>query len=448
MRSNTALVSTSHCRRSFSSEPIDDGSSSNSLSADRTNMDSLLFNPTEEHAQLRSMIRSFVQDKVEPQANLYNERESFNKDLFRELAGLGVMGLTVPEEYGGVGMEESHAATAVAIVHEELSYSDPAFCLSYLAHSLLLTHNLSMNGNHEQLQRFLPGCCTAETIGGMAMSEPGAGTDVLGMQMTATPKTTSSGGPSEWILNGTKMWITNGTLGDGQNTGDLFLVYAKTGPSRSDLTLFLVEKDMVGFRLGQAIRNKLGMRASPTAELVLDQVVVPASHVVGSVHGATACMMRNLEIERLGLAAMAIGIARRALDEMKAYAAQRQAFGKSLYQFGQVQQFLAESYAKYMAGKTFLYATARSLDLQGNDSKKKAAFSLNAEGTKLYGAQMAKDVADAAIQVLGGNGYVGEYTVERLWRDAKLLEIGGGTNQSHHKNMARALHQCADDKLD
>ncbi|KAL7581444.1 hypothetical protein ACA910_022023 [Epithemia clementina (nom. ined.)] len=428
-------------------------------------MYSLLFNPAEEHRQLRSTIRSFVQDHVEPQANDFNARECFNIDLFRKLADLGVMGLTVPEEYGGVGLSDDSnnnvsAATAVAIVHEELSYSDPAFCLSYLAHSLLLTHNLSMNGNHEQKLQFLPACCTAETIGGMAMSEPGAGTDVLGMQTTATQQQQQQQGSGDWILNGTKMWITNGTL-DGQTTGDLFLVYAKTGPARTDITLFLVEKNQPGFRLGQAIRNKLGMRASSTAELVLDHVVVPNSHVVGHVHGATACMMRNLEIERLALAAMGIGIARRALDEMKSYAAQRSAFGaSSLYGFGQVQQFLAESYTKYMAGKTYLYATARVLDLQGgghnnanqnknaNSSSQKNAFSLDAEGTKLYSAQMAKEVADAAIQVLGGNGYVGEYTVERLWRDAKLLEIGGGTNQSHHKNMARAMQQRAQEKLD
>jgi len=395
-----------------------------------TSMNDLLFNPTPEHAALRSVLQDFVADRVEPQAIAYNEREEFNIDLFGELAGLGVVGLTVPEQYGGSGLGD---ATAVAILHEELSYSDPAFCLSYLAHSLLLTHNLAINGNDAQRQKYLPACSTAELIGGMAMSEPNAGTDVLGMQTTATPDNEQH--PTQWTLQGTKLWITNGTL-DGQTTGGLFLVYAKTGPQRTDVTLFLVEKDTPGFSLGQQIKQKLGMRASPTAELVLDNVVVPHANVVGPVNGATLCMMRNLEIERLGLAAMAIGIARRCLDDMKAYAGDRAAFGqRNLYRFGQVQQLLAESYANYRAGKAYVYGTARALDLHSTGN------TLDADGVKLYSATMAKQVADAAIQVLGGNGYVGEYNVERLWRDAKLLEIGGGTNQSHHKNMARDLEK-------
>lgn len=338
---------------------------------------------------------------------------------------------------GGAGLID---ATAVCILHEELSYSDPAFCLSYLAHSLLLTHNLSVNGSHEQKLHYLPNCSTGVTIGGMAMSEPAAGTDVLGMQTTATPDNPEN--PQWWTISGTKMWITNGTLDGGTTTGDLFLVYAKTGPARSDVTLFLVEKDTPGFTVGQQIKQKLGMRASPTAELVFDKVVVPAANVVGQVNGATLCMMRNLEIERLGLAAMAVGIARRCVDEMKGYASERRAFGKSLYKFGQVQQLLAESYANYMAGKTYVYATANVLDLNSVGN------TLNADGTKLYCATMAKTVADNAIQTMGGYGYVGEYNVERLWRDAKLLEIGGGTNQSHHKNMARDLEKMDGQLLD
>ena len=299
------------------------------------------------------------------------------------------------------------------------------------------------------------------------MSEPNAGTDVLGLQTKATQDESGN-----WVLNGTKMWITvrgsegertacheirgplqnadspclanvcliiclplaqqNGTL-NGTDTGDVFLIYSRTGPGRTDVTQFIVEKNMPGFTLGQQIKDKLGMRASMTAELVLDHVVVPPENVVGQVNQATLCMMRNLEVERIGLAAMAVGIARRCLDEMKLYASERKAFGKDLYAFGQVQRHLAESYAEYMAGRTYLYAVANGLDLTtyGNG--------LDADGTKLYCANMAKNVADRAIQVMGGNGYVGEYKVERFWRDAKLLEIGGGTNESHHKNMARDL---------
>jgi isovaleryl-CoA dehydrogenase len=269
-----------------------------------------------------------------------------------------------------------------------------------------------------------------------------------------------------FCLNGTKMWITNGTLGNGNlngpadapyELGDLFLVYARTGPQRSDITQFVVEKGMPGFSLGSPIKDKLGMRASMTAELVFDNVLLDTeTHVVGQVHQATLCMMRNLEMERLALAAMAVGIARRCIDEMKHYALHRTGlFGQSnLYAFGQVQQMIAESYAHYMAGKSYVYALAQAIDVQTKQQQQQQAGSgggththisngLDADATKLYCAQMAKTVADHAIQVLGGNGYVAEYKVERLWRDAKLLEIGGGTSQSHHKNMSRDLRKMA-----
>jgi isovaleryl-CoA dehydrogenase len=195
---------------------------------------------------------------------------------------------------------------------------------------------------------------------------------------------------------------------------------------------------MQGFTLGQQIKDKLGMRASPTAELVFDNVLVPHANLVGEINGGSLCMMRNLEIERVALAAMAIGIARRCVDEMVHYSMQRTAFGKEIRHFGQIQKAIAESYAEYMAGKSYLYTVANSLDLQSTGN------GLDADGVKLYSASMAKNVADRAIQVMGGYGYVGEYNVERLWRDAKLLEIGGGTNESHHKNMVRDLCKMGD----
>lgn len=389
------------------------------------------FNPTETHAQLRSMLRDFVENEVEPQAMEHDRNESFNLPLLKQLGDLGLLGLTVEEEYGGSGLD----ASAVALVHEELSYSDPGFCLAYLAHSLLLVNNLSVNGSPEQKERFLPSIVTGEHLGGMGMSEPNAGTDVLGM----TTKAIQNEGKTEWQLTGRKMWITNGTLDDGKTTGDLFLVYGRTGPNRSDITSFLVEKDMPGFSVGQKINDKLGMRASPTAELVFDSVPIPEENIVGEVNGATLCMMRNLEIERLGLAAMALGIARRCINVMTNYAAnERQAFGKPIAEFGQIQSAIATSYAEYMAGRSYVYALARNLDLNSYGN------GLDADGTKLYCAQMAKNVADRSIQVLGGYGYVGEYNVERLWRDSKLLEIGGGTNESHHKNMMRDLKTMPD----
>jgi isovaleryl-CoA dehydrogenase len=365
--------------------------------------------------------------QVEPQALEYNRSEKFNLPLLRQLGDLGLLGLTVEEEYGGTGLD----ASAVVLAHEELSYSDPAFCLSYLAHSLLLVNNLSTNASPEQKKRFLPDAVAGTIIGGMGMSEPNAGTDVLGM----TTKATFDGRTKMWHLTGQKMWITNGTLDGGATTGDLFLVYARTGPDRSDITSFVVEKGMDGFVVGQQIHDKLGMRASPTAELVFDNVAVPDENVIGQINGATLCMMRNLEIERLGLAAMALGIARRCINVMKDYANDRKAFGKSLFEFGQIQSAISTSYAEYMAGRCYVYALANQLDLKSYGN------GLDADGTKLYCASMAKTVADRAIQVLGGYGYVGEYSVERLWRDAKLLEIGGGTNESHHKNMARDLRR-------
>lgn len=384
------------------------------------------FNPTDEHVQLRAMLRSFVEREVEPQALAYNRTETFNQPLFQKLGSeLGVLDLTVSSEFEGGNMD----ASAVVLVHEELSYADPAFCLSYLAHSVLLVNNLYVNGSATQKKMFLPRCSDGSVIGGMGMSEPEAGTDVLGMKTKAAYDADSD----TWLLNGTKLWITNGTL-NGTDTGDLFLIYARTGPNRRDLTSFIVEKGMDGFSVGQQIKDKCGMRASPTAELVLKDVRVPAkTHVVGEVNGATLCMMRNLEIERVALAAMAIGIARRSIDEMITYSKDRKAFGSSIIEFGQIQKAISESYAEYMAGKSYLYAVANGLDLFSDGN------SLDADGVKLYCAQMAKNVADRAIQVMGGYGYVGEYGVERLWRDAKLLEIGGGTNESHHKNMIRDM---------
>ena len=383
-----------------------------------------IFSPTPEHQALREMVRAFAEAEVGPQALEHNRAERFNRGLFAQLGELGLLGITVPEEYGGAGMD----ASAVAIAMEELSAQDPAFTLSYLAHATLFANNLAINGSHEQKARWLPAACDGSAVGGMCMSEPNAGTDVLGM---ATRATRAADGAS-WTLTGTKMWITNGTL-DGETTGDCFLVYAKTGERRQDVSMFVVEKGQRGFALGQKIEDKCGMRASMTAELVFDEVVVPDAARVGEVDGASLCMMRNLELERVALAAMSLGIARRSVEAMNAYAAERAAFGRKLHEFGQVQAHIAQSYAEYMAGRSYVYHVARHLDLGsvGNG--------LDADGVKLFCGAMGKNVADRAVQVLGGYGYVGDYAVERLWRDAKLLEIGGGTNEAHHKNMVRDL---------
>ena len=316
---------------------------------------------------------------------------------------------------------------------EELSASDPAFCLSYLAHSMLFVNNLNQNANEDIKRRILPDVCSGARIGGMCMSEPGHGTDVMNMSTTAE----LSADGNHYILNGSKMWITNGTV-NGEGTGDVFLVYARTAPvgtKSGTLTSFLVEKDMPGFTLGSKITDKCGMRASSTAELSFSDVKVPKENIIGTLGGATLCMMRNLEIERIVLAAMSLGIARRSIEVMSNYAQERQAFGKKIGDFGQIQKAISESYCEYMAGRTYVYNVARHLDLASYGN------GLDADGVKLYCAPMAKNVADRAMQVLGGNGYMGQYQVERLWRDAKLLEIGGGTNEAHHKNMCRDIKQ-------
>jgi len=416
-------VATARATRAFAGRPAPVRAPLGRARAASSAFQESIFSPTEEHQALREMVRSFTEAEVEPQALKFNREERMNLPLFRKLGELGLLGVTVPEAYGGSGMD----ATAAVIVHEELSASDPAFCLAYLAHSMLFVNNLAQNGSEAQKRRLLPGVCDGSRVGGMCMSEPGAGTDVLGMSTTARKQADGS-----YVLNGAKMWITNGTL-DGETTGDCYLVYARTGEKARDLSLFLVEKGTPGFSLGQKIQDKCGMRASMTAELVFQDCPVPAENLVGQEGGATMCMMRNLEIERVVLAAMGLGIARRSVEEMNKYAKERKAFGHSLNHYGQMQRFIGESYAEYMAGRSYVYQTARHLDLSsvGNG--------LDADGVKLFCAGMSKNVADRAMQVMGGYGYTGEYNVERLWRDAKLLEIGGGTNEAHHKNMVRDL---------
>jgi len=384
-----------------------------------------LYNPTEEHQMLRETVRAFVRAKVEPQALEHDRHERFNLPLFRALGEMGLLGITVDEAFGGSGMD----ALAAVVVHEELSWSDPGFCLAYLAHAMLCVNNFAVNANDDQRRRVLPKLCSGEWVGAMGMSEPGAGTDVLGMKSTAVKK------GDHYVLNGRKMWITNGTIDDQKTPCDVVLVYARTGGDdrRPALSTFLVEKGMPGFSVGQKIMDKNGMRASNTAELVFEDVQVPVSNRVGNEGESIVHMMRNLELERLTLAAMSLGIARRSIDVMTRYASERRAFGEPLSSFGQIQRHIGESYAEFMACRAYVYDTARRLNL------KKAGGRLDSDGVKLVSSTMGKNVADRAMQVLGGYGYVGEYVVERLWRDAKLLEIGGGTNEAHQKNITRDL---------
>jgi isovaleryl-CoA dehydrogenase len=383
-----------------------------------------LFNPTPEHTLLRQTVRDFTRTEVEPQALEYDKQERFNFPLFRKLGDLGLLGITVAAEHGGAGMD----ALAAVIVHEELSASDPGFCLAYLAHSMLFVNNFYRNASAEQRERYLPKVISGEWVGGMCMTEPGAGTDVLGMKTQAVRHGDS------YHINGRKIFITNGAIDD-RTLGNIFLVYARTD---NGISSFLVERGFPGFSLGQRLHGKTGMRASMTAELVFEDCVVPVGNRLGEEGESTIHMMRNLEIERVTIAAMSTGMAARCVEIMTKYASERMAYGQPINQFGQIQRYIADSYAQYMAARTYLYHTASRMSLD------KPGQRIDSDGVKLVATTMAKVVADNAMQVLGGYGYFNEYIVERLWRDAKLLEIGGGTLEAHQKNITKDLTRRMD----
>jgi isovaleryl-CoA dehydrogenase len=382
-----------------------------------------IFAPTPEHVMLRQSVRKFVEEKIEPDAMERDAKEFFDLNLFRTLGDLGLLGLTAPEEFGGSGMD----ATAAVIVHEELACADPGFCLAYLAHSMLCVNNIAQNCNDEQKQKYLPKLCKGEWIGAMAMSEPQVGTDVLGMKCRAIK---SSDG---YLINGRKMWITNGSKDSHNNPADVLFLYAKTGEQKNAISSFIVEAGQNGYSVGQNLKGKLGMRASNTAEIVLEDCKLSLNHLVGKEGDSLLHMMRNLEIERLALAAISLGIAQRCLMIMTSYANERTAFDQPLIKFGQIQKHIAESYAKYQACRSYIYNVAYNHDLAEAHNR------IDSDAAKLLVSTMAKEIADSAIQVLGGYGYMAEYIVERLWRDAKLLEIGGGTIEAHQKNIANDL---------
>ena len=369
---------------------------------------------SDEHELLRQTVRQFVQSRVEPQAMEHDQSAKLNTGLLAALGELGLIGATVPEADGGAGLD----ATASVIIHDELAYSDPGFTLGYLAHALLFVNNFYWAANPAQRKRYLPAALAGTVIGGMGMTEPAVGTDVLGMQTTARKD------GDDYILNGRKTFITNGP------EGGVFLVYAKLADR---ITTFVVERGFAGFSTGPKIA-KLGMRASSMSELIFEDCRVPAENVLGREGGGITNMMRNLEIERIGLAAMSLGMARRCLDAMVGYAVERRSFGKPLADHGQVQRYIGESYAKVEAMRALVYNVAATV---GPSSRSR----LGTDAAKLFAATAAKEVADAAVQVLGGYGYCTEFRVEQFLRDTKLIEIGGGTLEAHQKNITRDLTQ-------
>jgi isovaleryl-CoA dehydrogenase len=376
-----------------------------------------LENPTEEHAMLRTMVRDFTRGAVEPQAEEHDRTGALNVALFRKLGELGLLGVTIPAEHGGAGMD----ALGAVIVHHELSKSDPGFCLAYLAHSMLFVNNFFWASNDAQKEKYLAKVVSGEHIGAMGMTEPSSGTDVLGM------KTFARKDGDRFILKGRKALITNAP------EADVFIVYARVDDR---VTTFVVERSFPGFSTDGPTK-KMGMRASTMGELIFDDCVVPEENVLGQLGGGVRNMMRNLEIERITLAAMSLGIADRCMDIMTRYAAERHSFGKSIAEHGQIQRYIGESYAKTEAARALIYSVARRV---GPNERNR----LGTDAAKLFAAPVGKEVADNAMQVLGGWGYCDEYKVERFLRDAKLIEIGGGTLESHQKNITKELmHRTA-----
>jgi isovaleryl-CoA dehydrogenase len=371
-----------------------------------------LENPSEEHRMLRQMVRDLVREVVEPQAEEHDRAAKLNRGLLRRCGELGLLGVTIPAESGGAGMD----AVGATIVHHELAKSDPGFTLAYLAHSMLFVNNFYYAGNDEQRARYLPRVLTGEWVGAMGMTEPTTGTDVLGMKTTARRE------GDGFVLRGRKALITNAP------DADVFVIYALVD---GKITSFLVERTFPGFSTDDKT-PKMGMRASTMSEIQLDDCFVPEANVLGSVGSGTRNMMRNLEIERLTLAAMSLGIADRCMEIMTRYAAERRSFGKSIAEHGQIQRYIGESYAKTEAARALIYTVARAV---GPGTRNR----LGTDAAKLFAAPVGKEVADNAMQVLGGWGYCSEYKVERFLRDAKLLEIGGGTLESHQKNITKEL---------
>jgi isovaleryl-CoA dehydrogenase len=362
----------------------------------------------ESELQLRSLtetVRGFAARELAPHAEELDREERLAPGIFKKLGELGLLGITAPEDYGGVGL----GARAMVAVMEELSYAEPGTCLSYLAHSLLFVHNLAQNGSPAQLQKYLVPAIDGGSVGGMAMTEPGAGSDAVSMQTRAVKR------GDVYVLNGSKMFITNGPI------GDVFLVYARTGENRKDLSTFIVERGFSGFSVGRKL-SKMGMRSSPTSELVFRDCLVPAENLVGAEGETISHMMKNLDIERVGLAAMSLGIARACFDHALKYATERSQFRSPILSFQSVSDKIANMYVNYRAARALVYEAAGVID-EGRRANQEAA------AAKIFASEMGTKAGLDAIQILGGYGYIREFPVERFMRDAKLLEIGGGTSE-------------------
>ena len=367
--------------------------------------------------EMREMISRFVADKITPRAADIDEKNDFPNELWPMLGAQGLLGITVPEEYGGAGL--GYVAHIVAM--EEISRGSASVGLSYGAHSNLCINQITINGTKEQKQRYLPKLISGENIGALAMSEPGAGSDVVSMKLRADKK------GDQYILNGNKMWITNGP------DADTLVVYAKTDPAKGSrgITAFLVEKTFKGFSTAQKL-DKLGMRGSNTCELVFQDCEVPAENILGAENGGVGVLMSGLDYERAVLSGGPLGIMQNAMDVALEYVHDREQFGKPIGEFQLVQGKIADMYTTMNACKAYVYAVGAACD-RGQTTRQDAA------GCILYAAEKATQVALDAIQLLGGNGYINEYPTGRLLRDAKLYEIGAGTSEIRRMLIGREL---------
>jgi isovaleryl-CoA dehydrogenase len=375
------------------------------------------FGLTESARMIREATGRFADEQIMPLAAEIDAHDRFPRELWEPMGALGLHGITVEEKWGGLGLGYLDHVIAV----EEVSRASGAVGLSYGAHSNLCVNQIRRWGSDEQRARYLPKLISGEHVGSLAMSEVGAGSDVVAMKLRADAV------PGGFRLNGTKFWITNGTY------ADTLVVYAKTNPEAGSrgITAFLIEKGMAGFSIGQKI-DKMGLRGSPTAELVFDDCFVPEEQVMGPLHGGVGVLMSGLDYERVVLAGMQIGLIQACLDVVIPYVRERKQFGKPIGSFQLMQAKVADMYVALQSARAYVYAVARACDA-GNTTR------FDAAGAILLASENAFRVAGEAVQALGGAGYTKDWPVERFLRDAKLLDIGAGTNEIRRMLIGREL---------